>query len=159
LELFLSFDLNIMKNKSLILNSLALPAILLSCVFLKSCTPIGQATTEGGAEKTLQLSDKAYEPQIKTIKLHPAFNEPQANLLPAVAKLGQPNLLLQFDDLRAERDTYYARIIHCNYDWSRSMLQDLEFLPEFNEFPVNNFRVFRRHAHSLCSLLVQCSCS
>ncbi|HEY0656746.1 MAG TPA: DUF5103 domain-containing protein [Chryseosolibacter sp.] len=123
-----------MKNKSLVFNLIALLFTGLS-----SCTPIGQTSTGAASDKTLQLSDRAYEPQIKTIKLHPAFNEPQANLLPAVAKLGQPNLLLEFDDLRAERDTYYARIIHCNYDWSRSMLQDLEFLAEFNEFPVNNF--------------------
>lgn len=127
-----------MKNNALILNSIIL--VFSAILYLESCTPIGQTgSSEGNADKTLQLSDKAYEPQIKTIKLHPALNEPQASLLPAVAKLGQPNLLLQFDDLRAERDTYYARIIHCNYDWTRSMLQDLEFLSEFNEFPINNF--------------------
>jgi hypothetical protein len=126
-----------MKNNALIFNSIIL--VSSAILFLESCTPIGQTGAGDSSGKILQLSDKAYEPQIKTIKLHPALNEPQANLLPAVAKLGQPNLLLQFDDLRAERETYYARIIHCNYDWTRSMLQDLEFLPEFNEFPVNNF--------------------
>lgn len=127
-----------MKNNALIFNSIIL--VFSAVLYLQSCTPIGQASgSDNSPYKTLQLSDRAYEPQIKTIKLHPAFSEPQANLLPAVAKLGQANLLLQFDDLRAERDTYYARIIHCNYDWTRSMLQDLEFLPEFNEFPVNNF--------------------
>jgi hypothetical protein len=127
-----------MKNNALIFNLI----IVVSSVILtlEGCTPIGQASgSDDGSGKTLQLVDKAYEPQIKTIKLHPAFSEPQANLLPAVAKLGQPNLLLQFDDLRSERDLYYARVVHCNYDWTRSMLQDLEFLQEFNEFPINNF--------------------
>ncbi|HEY0744864.1 MAG TPA: DUF5103 domain-containing protein [Chryseosolibacter sp.] len=126
-----------MKNNALIFNKLILGFIAFS--YLGACTPIGQTSTSDVGGKTLQLSDQAYEHQIKTVKLHPAFNEPQANLLPAVTKLGQPNLLLQFDDLRSERDLYYARIIHCNYDWTRSMLQDLEFLAEFNEFPVNNF--------------------
>lgn len=127
-----------MKNNALIFN---LIIVVFSVVLsLEGCTPIGQATgADDSSGKTLQLVDKAYEPQIKTIKLHPAFSEPQANLLPAVAKLGQPNLLLQFDDLRTDRDLYYARVIHCNYDWTRSMLQDLEFLQEFNEFPINNF--------------------
>jgi hypothetical protein len=128
-----------MKNKSLISNSLAvITGVFFACIFY-GCTPLSQTSGVDGLGKSLQLRDKAYEPQIKTIKLHPAFNEPQASLLPAVAKLGQANLLLQFDDLKAERETYYARIVHCNYDWSRSMLQDLEFLPDFNEFPLNNF--------------------
>jgi hypothetical protein len=127
-----------MKNNSLTFNLLILAA--LTVFHLQSCTPIGTSSTAAdGSSKTLQLVDKAYEPSIKTIKLHPTYSDPQANLLPAVTKLGQPNLLLQFDDLRAEKDTYYAKVIHCNYDWSRSMLQDLEFLPDFNEFPINNY--------------------
>jgi hypothetical protein len=126
-----------MKNKSLIIKLLILAVI--ACPALKSCTPIGPYATTDGGNKTLQLIDKAYEPTVKTVKLHPSFNDPQANLLPAVAKLGQANLLLQFDDLRPDRDTYYARVIHCNYDWSRSMLQDLEFLTDYNEFPINNY--------------------
>ena len=43
-----------------------------------------------------------------------------------------------FDDLRSDRDTYYARIIHCNYDWTKSDLQDLDYLSDYNEFPMNN---------------------
>ncbi len=125
-----------MKNNALIFNLLII-TVLSFC--MQFCTPVGQTTTSDGGGKMLQLVDRAYEPEIRTIKLHPAFDDPQANLLPAVTKLGQPNLVLQFDDLRSERDVYYARIIHCNYDWTRSMLQDLEFLTEFNEFPINNY--------------------
>ncbi len=38
-----------------------------------------------------------------------------------------------------QNDTYYARIEHCNYDWTRSSLQHLDYLATFNEFPINNF--------------------
>ena len=57
---------------------------------------------------------------------------------PAVTPMGKWDLLLQFDDLRTDRDTYYARVIHCNYDWTKSDLQDLEFMTAYNEFPINN---------------------
>jgi hypothetical protein len=81
----------------------------------------------------------AYEPQIRTVVVRPGFEDPQANLEPAVAKLGEWNLILEFDDLRDQRDNYYAKIIHCNFDWTRSGLMDLDFLSEFNEFPISNF--------------------
>lgn len=83
--------------------------------------------------------DFAYEPQIKTVVIRPAFEDPGTYLEPAVTRLGEWNLLLEFDDLRNQRDTYYARIIHCNYDWTRSNLTDLDFISDFNEFPINNF--------------------
>ena len=63
--------------------------------------------------------DTAYEPQIRTIQLHPD-GAPQ---LPAVTRLGQWNLLLEFDDLRSQNDTYYARVVHCNYNWTASTLR------------------------------------
>ena len=74
--------------------------------------------------KELSLSDFAYEPQIKTIELTPE-GQP---LEPAVVQFGRPPLLLQFDDLTTDRDSYYARIVHCNYDWTKSDLQDLDFM-------------------------------
>lgn len=87
----------------------------------------------------MRFTDFAYEPQIKTMVIRPAFEDPRTYLEPAVTRLGDWNLLLEFDDLRTQRDTYYARIIHCNYDWTRSNLMDLDFISDFNEFPINNF--------------------
>jgi hypothetical protein len=84
--------------------------------------------------KVLTLSDFAYEPQIRTIELSPE-GQP---LEPAVVQFGRPPLLLQFDDLVADRESYYARIIHCNYDWTKSDLQDLDFMGVYNEFNIND---------------------
>jgi len=109
--------------------------LILFCAVLAACTPITQSTTTAdGNAKVLRLMDFAYEPQIKTIQLAPDG----APALPAVTALGQWNLLLQFDDLRAERDSYYLKLIHCNHDWTKSDLQDLDFMTIYNEFPVNN---------------------
>jgi len=114
-------------------------ALILICL-LCGCTPLTQSTQNSASNpKTLRLMDLAYEPQIRTVVIRPGFNDPQTYLEPAVTQLGEWNLLLEFDDLHNQRDTYYARIIHCNYDWTRSTLMDLDFLYEFNEFAINDF--------------------
>ena len=114
--------------------------VLIFMCLLLSCTPLTQISQNSGSNpKTLRLMDFAYEPEIRTIVIRPSVNDPRSYLEPAVTPLGEPNLTLEFDDLRDHRDTYYARIIHCNYNWTRSDLTDLDFLNEFNEFPVNNF--------------------
>lgn len=114
--------------------------ILIFILLLWGCTPLTQSSSNSGSNsKLLQNIDIAYEPQIKTILIRPDFDDPATFLQPAVTALGQWNLRLEFDDLRAERDSYYLRIMHCNHDWSKSDLQDLDFMLEFNEFPINYF--------------------
>jgi len=101
---------------------------------LASCTPIAQSSTNSGSnQKVLRLADATYEPQIKTIRVIP----PGSPTFPAVAPLNNQRLILEFDDLTSERDNYYVRYIHCNYDWTESALQDLDFLTAYNEFPIN----------------------
>ncbi|HTF16937.1 MAG TPA: DUF5103 domain-containing protein [Chryseolinea sp.] len=108
--------------------------LLLSLACL-CCTPVTPSSGNSQIKpKELVLSDFAYEPQIRTIELTPEG----LPLEPAVVQFGRPPLLLQFDDLTSDRDSYYARIIHCNYDWTKSDLQDLDFMTAYNEFPINN---------------------
>ena len=114
------------------LNTICIMAL---CAGAVACTPLSQSSVNSdGNPKVLKMMDLAYELQIKTIELTPDGRP----LEPAVAQLGNNNLMLKFDDLRADRDNYYARIIHCQYDWTASGLQDLEFLTTYNEFPFNN---------------------
>ena len=114
--------------------------LLIFICLLPGCTPLSQSSQNSGSNpKTMRFVDFAYEPEIRTVVVRPGFNDPQTFLEPAVTRLGEWNLLLEFDDLRDQRDNYYARIIHCNYDWTRSNLMDLDFLNDFNEFPLNNF--------------------
>ena len=102
---------------------------------MAACTPIVQSSVNSESNpKALKLIDLGYEPEIKTIQLYPE-NAPTE---PAVTSFGKWNLLLQFDDLRNQRDTYYAKVIHCNYDWTKSDLQDLDFMTLYNEFPITN---------------------
>lgn len=104
-------------------------------LILAACTPLPQTSTNSGANpKALRLEDTTYEVEIKTVRLYPRGNA----LAPATASLQGQNLVLEFDDLTDQRDNYNARIIHCNKDWTQSGLQDLDFLADFNEFPLNN---------------------
>lgn len=97
-------------------------------------------------QKTLLLQDKTYEPQIRTVQSYP-LQTAEANFqLPAATRLDNQNLLLEFDDLREQRNSYYAKLIHCNFDWSKSSLMDLDIMRDYNEFPINDYQ-FSNNTH------------
>ena len=50
-------------------------------------------------------------------------------------------MVLEFDDLRAQYSQYKVRILHCETDWRRSNLLDMEYLSGINEFFLSEFRV------------------
>lgn len=108
-------------------------------LLFSACTPIPYGSTGSNTTKNLLLTDYVYEANIKTVRLFRAENDPSSQQFPAVARIGQTNLILEFDDLHTERDNYYFRIIHCNQNWTKSSLMDLDFLTDYNEFPINNF--------------------
>ncbi|MEJ1242388.1 DUF5103 domain-containing protein [Chryseolinea sp. T2] len=109
-------------------------ALLYHVLMLASLSSLPISGNSQSNPKVLTLSDFAYEPQIRTIELTPE-GQP---LEPAVVQFGRPPLLLQFDDLVPDRESYYARIIHCNYDWTKSDLNDLDFMGSYNEFNIND---------------------
>lgn len=104
-------------------------------VLTVACSPYLSTTSESDQSKVLEFKDKAYEPQIKTTRLHPLGN-PES---PAVVPLGQQSLQLSFDDLQTTQHSYYVRIEHCTYTWEKSTLQDLDYLQEYNEFPITQY--------------------
>lgn len=91
------------------------------------------------AQKTLVFENKTYEKEIKSVQLYRANREERSNLLPAVTQLHQNDLALEFDDLRTDINNYYARVIHCRYNWTPSQLRDLDFMTDYNEFNVNDY--------------------
>jgi hypothetical protein len=90
------------------------------------------------AQKTLVFSDQVYEPQIKTVQLYPDLGGLADYLSAAAAPLGTPSLVIEFDDLQNARSNYYAKVIHCDYNWVKSYLQDLDYMNEYNEYPIND---------------------
>jgi hypothetical protein len=108
--------------------------------FLGACTPLAQSSVNSGSNpKVLVFKDFAYEPQIRTILLHQPTGNQESSLQPSITRMGNWNLMLQFDDINTQRENYNAKIIHCNFDWTKSQLLDLDFMDQYNEFPINNF--------------------
>lgn len=91
------------------------------------------------AQREVSFTEKVYEAQIKTVQLYPSLGGAQDFLQPAATTIQQQNLLLEFDDLQDQRNNYYAKLIHCNYDWTKSTLMDLDFMDSFNEYPFTDY--------------------
>lgn len=90
-------------------------------------------------QKVLEYENRVYEPEIKSVQLYSEKREIRSHLLPSVTQINQNDLVLEFDDLRNDFNSYYVRIIHCQYDWAASSLRDLDFMADYNEFNVNDY--------------------
>ena len=92
-------------------------------------------------QKSIEFIDKVYEENIKTPILFRADDPKATPLNPAAIPLTQPiPLVLKFDEINTDDADYYrAKIIHCDYNWTPSQLSDLQFLYEYNEFPIDEF--------------------
>ncbi len=77
-------------------------------------------------QKQLELRDKTYEPQIRTVICYPDQPSEAPYLLPAATRLESQNLVIEFDDLQDRKNNYYAKLLHCNYDWTRSTWPNLD---------------------------------
>ena len=58
---------------------------------------------------------------------------------PIVGLNDQSQLILSFDLLTDQFENLSARIVHCNKDWSKSVLRDMEFLNEINNYRITEF--------------------
>ena len=94
----------------------------------------------------LETVDHIYDPKVETVLLFPQVgtnpNDPALTLNPPVISLDeQVPLQLEFDDLTANYRSFRARIIHCNADWQRSILNDIEFTYEYNDNPITEYQI------------------
>ena len=95
----------------------------------------------------LQTIDRIYDPKIATVLLFPQLtanvsDNPSETLNPPVISLDeQAALQLEFDDLTANYRAFRARLVHCNADWQRSVLNDIEFTYEYNDNPITDYQV------------------
>ncbi|AHM63468.1 hypothetical protein D770_26125 [Flammeovirgaceae bacterium 311] len=129
-----------MKKKALRL----LPFYLVIFSLFTTCAPVpggsGGGTSSGGPLPALKTENREYVSNIRSVQLFPDDGVPNSQLLPAVTSMsGQRQLVLHFDDLQQDRRDYVARILHCDYNWQVSRLSTLEYLNEYNEFPITDF--------------------
>ncbi|QHV96249.1 type IX secretion system plug protein [Spirosoma endbachense] len=94
----------------------------------------------------LQTIDRIYDPKVQTVLLFPQVsanpNDPSLALNPPIISLDeQVALQLEFDDLTADYRSFRARLVHCNADWQKSVLNDIEFTYEYNDNPITDYQV------------------
>lgn len=109
-----------------------------------SCVPVGQgdAPASETAQKRLIFDNIEYEKSIKTVLLYPASNKLQDVVQPSVVPLSQINpLVLEFDDLKSDIESYHVKIIHCDANWKKSSINEIEYLYDFNEYPINEYEL------------------
>jgi len=102
---------------------------------------VGYINASEAQAKVLEYVDKIYEKNIKTAILFdssmPTGNSPGTA---AISIIQQRPLVLEFDEINTDNADYYkARIIHCDFEWSRSTLTDQQYLYEYNEFSIETY--------------------
>lgn len=81
-----------------------------------------------------------FDERIRTLRVSPDGNP----FGPPVLVIGsQDRLVFSFDELAEDRSYFRYRIIHCTADWRRSDLVGSEYLPGFNEAPVDDYKLSR----------------
>ena len=99
--------------------------------------------------QTIATIDHIYDQKINTVLLYPLIgNEPDTpgkTLNPPVIMASQDaitgqQLQLEFDDLTGSYRMFRAKFIHCNADWQKSVLNDIEFTYEYNDHPITEYQ-------------------
>jgi hypothetical protein len=103
-----------------------------------TCEPVTPQQT--AIKKTLILDNYEYEDIVGNARVLVANRKNVDQLDNPVIQLGEgQRLKLVFDILTEDVSYLSAKIIHCDRDWQKSRLQDIEFLSSINNFRINQF--------------------
>jgi len=117
-------------------------------MWFAACVPASQSGTSSGTSvrgtsvrgtTNAVFADRIFTDQIQTVSLF----KPDEILYDAVVPIMQNvPVFLTFDRLELAADQSFgelnAKIIHCNADWRPSQLYSMDYLDEYNEFPITN---------------------
>ena len=111
--------------------------VAISLLFIQ-CEPVvpQQSTTN----KKIVFDNYEYEDFIGFAKIMPLQNGVANELENPIININTgEELLLSFDLLTDKFENLGAKIYHCNKDWNKSMLRDMEFLSQINNFRITEF--------------------
>ncbi|MEP1032853.1 type IX secretion system plug protein domain-containing protein [Ekhidna sp.] len=113
-------------------------AIITIALLLVHCEPL--VPQQSTASKQIVFDNHDYEDIIGYAKILP-IEKGQIQELenPIVSLNDSDQLLLSFDLLTDQFENLSARIVHCNKDWKKSVLRDMEFLNQINNYRITNF--------------------
>lgn len=132
-----------------------LPYLALGLLLAPACVPLGTPITDPNArvgapgqtkppeyyaDRQLRYQDYVYDPDLRSVQCYVATGQPNDVFLPPVAPLGQASFTLEFDLLGTQTQRLTAKLVHCDFNWQPSVLTDLQFLSEINEFLITDYR-------------------
>lgn len=112
--------------------------IIAIAIALVQCEPV--IPQNNTPKKLIVFDNYEYESGIGNVKILPVING-KTDLLgnPVINLLNNEYLTIDFDLLTDQFENLSAKIYHCNKDWSKSSLRDMEFLEEINYFRITEF--------------------
>jgi len=112
--------------------------IIVLAIVLVQCEPV--IPQKSGPEKRIIFDNQEYESVVGNVRVSP-IEAGSVNILgnPAVNLNSEDQLILEFDLLTDQFENLSAQIYHCNKDWSKSILRDMEFFEEINNFRITDF--------------------
>lgn len=122
------------------------PLLIVACLAASGCVPVVQtgstSTSTNGAEFLNNgiYQDRIYNENIETVQFNYDGEPLFSSVIPIVQE--QP-LFVTFDELELniqeeEYAAYNFQIIHCNADWRKSKLYNMDYLYEYNEYSITN---------------------
>jgi len=127
----IEYMIKVMKNVLII-------AVFLLIVLLVNCEPV--VPQKSVIQKQMIFDNYDYEDVVGNVILGPLIRQQVSTLDNPVINLNEDGLLgLNFDLLTDQFENLSFKIIHCNKDWTRSQLREMEFLNEINNFRITDF--------------------
>jgi len=120
-----------------------------------ACVPLGTPITDPNAarqpgqqkppeyyaDRTLRYQDYIYDPSVRSVQCYVYTGANTEIFQPPVVPLSQEQpIQLEFDLVNVGSQRLTAKLIHCDVDWKPSVLTDMQFLNEINEFLLTNYK-------------------
>jgi hypothetical protein len=99
--------------------------------------PFGYTAGQRNHQESFLTSNHVYNEKIKTVQL---YKEGWNLSYPIIKKTNNEKLILQFDLLGNQIETYYYTFIHCTKDWEKSDIFPNDFLEGFFENQIEDFK-------------------
>lgn len=132
-----------------------LPAFPLLLLLATACVPLGTPITDPNAarspgqqkppeyyaDRVLRYQDYTYDPAVRSVQCFVNTGTATNVFQPPIVPLSQDQpIQLEFDLLGNNSQRLTAKLVHCDMNWQPSVLTDMQFLNEINEFPLTNYQ-------------------
>ncbi|MFM6975788.1 MAG: DUF5103 domain-containing protein [Sphingobacteriaceae bacterium] len=119
------------------LRILSLFSIFLLCGLLACAQKKQRIIVSKAPDQELRYANQVYLPEIKTVEL---YNRQKEQSFPVYTLGSTEELVLAFDDLRPGTRNIYYTLEHCDADWNSSRLSPIDYLENFPEERINDYR-------------------